>query len=317
MVEVFSCLEKEENRSQLEILEDILTTSADLVRPRLPGANQAGEISLEQGRIIYEQARNLMLAAACAALEKRPLYSKRKPEVAMRFLDHAKFGMPRRGSYIVTIVSPVSPRLALSQDPLGDDFAGEPFERKVVRTLAEAIFALERAARSVAATSDPTPMREAVGRGVSANLCEAIIGLHEGCGEKGVEFAFSWAPLRPVPDKVPKFAAINADAISILRETVRYFRASEGVESSEVLGVVNKLQHQGDSGRITILGTADGVPRTITMDLVGSDHALAVISYQNRIPLSCVGELTREGRSWFLKNPREISLLEGDDNSAE
>ena len=117
IAEVLSTLEQAEKRSQLEIVEDLVTTSADVVRPRLPGANHVGEISLEQGRIVYDEARNLMLAAACAAVEKRSLYAKRKPEQAMSFLDHAKFGMPQRGSYILTIISPVSPKIAVGQKP--------------------------------------------------------------------------------------------------------------------------------------------------------------------------------------------------------
>lgn len=318
IAEVLSTLEEAEKRSQLEIVEDLVTTSADVVRPRLPGANHVGEISLEQGRIVYEQARNLMLAAACAAVEKRPLYAKRKPEQAMGFLDHARFGMPQRGSYILTIISPVSPKIAVGKNLFGEEIADEPFERRTMRTLAEAVHALEVASREVAATGELEPMKLAVQRGVSANLCEAIIGLHEGSGEKGVEFAFSWAPLRDVPVSVPRFVAVTPDFISIIKETARLFRETETTGGIEILGVVNRLEHQGgDHGRVTIAGSADGVARNVTTELSGPDHSLAVRSYEERIPLSCTGELTREGRSWVLRNPREIELLVDDASSAQ
>lgn len=318
IAEVLSTLEQAEKRSQLEIVEDLVTTSADVVRPRLPGANHVGEISLEQGRIVYDEARNLMLAAACAAVEKRSLYAKRKPEQAMRFLDHAKFGMPQRGSYILTIISPVSPKIAVGKSLFGEEMADEPFERRTMRTLAEAVHALEVASREVAATGELEPMKLAVQRGVSANLCEAIIGLHEGSGEKGVEFAFSWAPLRGVPEGVPRFASVTPDFISIIRETARLFRETETAGGIEVLGVVNRLEHQGgDHGRVTIFGSADGVPRNVSTELSNTDHLLAVRSYQERIPLSCTGELMREGRSWVLRNPREIELLVEDASSPQ
>lgn len=310
IAEVLATLEQAEKRSQLEIVEDLATTSADVVRPRLPGANHAGEISLEQGQIVYAEARNLMLAAACAAVEKRSLYAKRKPEQAMSFLKHASFGAPRRGSYILTIISPVSPMISTGEDLFGEEIAEEPFERRTMRTLAEAIQALEVASREVAVTGELEPMKRAVRRGVSANLCEAIIGLHEGSGEKGVEFAFSWAPLRAMPKGVPQFSSVTPDYISIIRETARLFRETETAGGIEVLGLVNRLQHQGgDHGRVTIFGSADGVPRNVTAELSGADHSLAVRSYQERIPLSCVGELAKEGKSWVLRNPREIELL--------
>jgi hypothetical protein len=318
IAEVLSTLEEAEKRSQLEIVEDLATTSADVVRPRLPGADHIGELSLEQGRIVYEQARNLMLAAACAAVEKRPLYAKRKPEQAMGFLDHAKFGMPKRGSYVLTIISPVSPKITVGKDLFGEEIADEPFERRTMRTLAEAVYALQVASREVAATGELEPMKQAVQRGVSANLCEAIIGLHEGSGEKGVEFAFSWAPLRAVPESVPRFAAVTPDFISIIKETARLFRETEITGSVEVLGLVNRLEHQGgDHGRVTIFGSADGIPRNVTTELFDADHSLAVRSYKERIPLSCIGELSRDGRSWVLRNPREIELLVDDATSAQ
>lgn len=317
MAEVLQTLEEAEQRSQLEIIDDVVTTSADVIRPRLLGAQHSGEISIERGRLVYEQARNMMLAAACAAVEKRPLYAKRKPEQAMQFLEHARFGLPQRGSYILKIISPVSPKLA-GKDLFGEEIAEEPFERKTVKILAQAVHALEQASREVALTGEIEPMRAAVERGVSANLCEAIIGLHEGSGEKGVEFTFSWAPLRGTPANVISTVAITPDSIPIIGETARIFRETETIESSEVLGIVNKLQHQGgDHGKVTIAGSADGVPRTVTLELSGPDHSLAVRSYTERMPISCVGELTREGRSWVLRNPREIELLAGDDVPVE
>ena len=318
VAEVLATLAQAEKRSQLEIVEDLATTSADVVRPRLLGSDPDGEISLERGWMIYEQARNLMLAAACAAVEKRSLYAKRKPERAMDFLDHARFGRPQQGSYILTIISPVSPEISLGPSTPGGVVADEPFERRTMRTLAEALHALATAAREVAATSELAPMKAAVQRGVSANLCEAIIGLNASSGERGVEFAFSWAPLRTSPAAVPRLAVFAPDSISIIKETARIFRETEVVGGSEVLGVVNRLEHQGENhGRVTIVGSADGVPRNVAVELSGDDHSLAVRSYEERVSLSCIGELTREGRGWVLHHPREVELRLNDTASTQ
>jgi hypothetical protein len=311
MADALHSLEEAEGRSQFEIYEDLIITSADVIRPRLPSINSDGAISIEQGVILHEQARNLMLAAACAAIEKRPLFAKRKPEQAMEYLQHAQFGIPQRGSYIMTIISPVSPRIQVGEDLFGNDLEPEePFERRTVRTLAQGIRAIELACLEVATSGKIDPMKRAVELGVSANLCEAIIGMHEGAGEKGILFTFSWAPLRGIPNHTSSTATISADSVPILKETVRIFRETETVESSEVIGTVNKLEHQGgDHGKVTIIGSADGLPRTVTLDLAGKDHVSAVRSYEDRIPISCIGELTREGRSWILRNPREFRLL--------
>jgi hypothetical protein len=310
MAEVLQVLERAEQRSQLEIVEDLMMVSADVIRPRLPGTSSEGSLSLEQGTIVYEQARNLMLAAACAAIERRPLYAKRKPEQAMQYLRHARFGPPKEGSYIVTIISPVPPKLSSAQDLFEEESAFEPFERRTVRVLAEALEAIGSAVREAAVTGKIDPMKAAVERGVSANLCEAILGLDEGGGGKGVEFTFSWSPSRGVPSHTRSPIALTPDVMPILTETARVFRETATVDGSEVIGTVQKLEHQeSERGKVTVVGTADGVPRAVVMELSGEDRVRAIHAYRERIPVKCVGELAREGKSWVLRNAREFALL--------
>ncbi len=160
MADALKSLEQAEQRSQFEIYEDLIITGADVIRPRLPGINADGALSMEHGVIIHEQARNLMLAAACSSIEKRPLFAKRKPEQAMNYLHHAQFGIPQRGSYIMTIISPVSPKIEAGKDLFGNDLEPEePFERRTVKTLANALHAVEIACREVAATGKIPPTR--------------------------------------------------------------------------------------------------------------------------------------------------------------
>jgi hypothetical protein len=311
IVELLAVLEEAESRSQIEIVEDLSFASADIIRPRLLGAFDDGTISIEDGKAVYEHARSLMLSAACAAVEPRQLYAKRKPEQAMNYLNHARFGVPQRGSYILTIISPVSPKLVLDSDLFGEVQAEEPFERRTVRILAQAIEQASIAGRETAATGDFAPMSRAVAHGVSANLCDALVALHHCSGERGVDFHFTWAPSRGMPDNTKSSVTIASDLVPILEEASRLFRETGTQNDVEVLGTVHKLEHQeGSRGKVTINGTADGIPRTVQIELSGDEHSLAVRSYEERIPLSCRGELMKEGRSWALKNPRDVALFE-------
>jgi hypothetical protein len=96
---------------------------------------------------------------------------------------------------------------------------------------------------------------------------------------------------------------------------VRIFKETETIDSSEILGTVNKLEHEGEKqGKVTVFGSADGVPRSVTMELQGVDHELAIRLYKERMPITCVGELAKEGRSWVLKSPRNLKLL-GDEQT--
>ena len=312
MAEVLSVLEECENRSELEVLEDLSLAGADVIRPRLPGVSSEGSISLEAGMIAYECARDMMLAAACAAVEPKEVYAKRKAELAMKYLDHARFGVPKHGSYVLTIISPVAPRLRLREDFFDDET--EPFERKTVRVLSEALSTLGRVCRDVAITQDFSPIKEAVRHGISANLCDAIVALHE-CGDgRGLDVSFSWAPSRGAPRNAAGRVILAPDVMPIVREAARLFRDTAPQEGVEVVGSVFKLERQSDTrGRITIYGSVEGVRRTVVTELSDGEHSLAVRAYKDRIPLSCTGELVREGRSWVLKNPRGVRLLSGDE----
>lgn len=311
MSEILSILEESEKRPELEVLEDLSLAGADVIRPRLPGISSEGTISLESGMIAYEQARDMMLAAACAAVEPREVYAKRKSEQAMKYLHHAQFGIPKRGSYVLTIISPVAPRLRIKDDFFEDET--EPFERRTVRVLSEALSTLGRVCRDVAMTQDFSPIKEAVRQGVSANLCDAIVALHE-CGEcRGLEVSFSWAPSRGAPRSATDRVIFSPDMMPIVQEAARLFRDTAPQEGVEVIGSVFKLERQTDiRGKVTIYGSVEGVPRTVVTELADAEHSLAVRAYEDRIPLSCSGELVREGRSWVLKQPRSVRLLSHD-----
>lgn len=93
MSEVLQTLAAAEERSQLNILHDITESSADVVRIRLQhGLIDNGAVPLEYAVAMVEQARELMLASACAAVRPRALYAARKPQEAIDYLRGLRMG---------------------------------------------------------------------------------------------------------------------------------------------------------------------------------------------------------------------------------
>jgi hypothetical protein len=309
IAEALSALEESEGRSQIEIIEDLTYRNADIIRPRFVGASEDGSITLEQGRLLHESARDLMLAAACGAIEHRAVHARRKPDLAMEYLNRARFGLARRGSYIMTIISPVPPRLVAETDLFGA-VINEPFERQAVKTLVVGLAALNNACRAFAADGNFEPMAASVAQGVSANFCEALVGMHAGGGNRGISFSVGWSPSRSAPSGLGAHVDILPDAMPIIQEAARVFRATESVENIEVVGTVQRLQHEGgQQGDVTVFGIADGQQRTVHILLSGSEHRQAVAAYESRAPIACVGKLVRDGRSMRLMNPRDFRIL--------
>src|SRR5262249_40239707 len=146
------------------------------IRLRLVDARLAdASVPLDEGATFIQKAKDMMLAAACAAVNPRVYYPSRKPAQAMDYIRRARLGQTEPGSFIVTILSPVPPSLA---DPSGHFIAlEEPYERQVTRVLAGALDSVRRAAEDAASTGQVNGFIQAVPSGVSANLCDALAGM--------------------------------------------------------------------------------------------------------------------------------------------
>ena len=176
MSEVLTTLESAEQRSQLEILTDLSFSNADVVRIRSDFRDTLdGTIPLEEAVALVERARDAVLAAACSAIQPRAYFAPRKFGLALEYVKKVKMGQTERGSYTVTMISKVAP--ILQQPEVQPAEIEEPYERRVVRTLGTGVTRI-RAAAEVAAASGSlmTPSRRVSIFGISANLCDALVG---------------------------------------------------------------------------------------------------------------------------------------------
>lgn len=217
--ELLGVLAAAEKRSQWQVYSDLLTVTADVLRIRIMDPELAdGTLPIEEHAQIAQNARDLVLAAACAATEPRPVWHKRKPTRAMDHVRRVRIGQSERGSYILTVISRIPPQLHGEQPPLFD--TDTPFERKVTETLARSLHALTGAAEQAALTQQMAAFDEAIPHGVNANLCDAVVGLWGGDErQRNLEFSFSWSPARPVPPERVRRVAFSSDRIRNRRGT--------------------------------------------------------------------------------------------------
>jgi hypothetical protein len=315
MAEVLSTLADAEGRSQLDVLRDIQITTADLIRVRAPSRDaEDGTLPLDRAVAFVERSRDMMLAAACAAIDKRPVFAKRKAQQAMDYLGHVRMGQTERGSYVLTILSPVPPELRPAQGTLLPVEPEDPYERKVTRTLIDALKALEEAARDAAVEGNMRPFQTAVTRGVSANLCDAVVGLSAVSLEEGLDVQVSWSRTRPVDGAIPSRVIFGSDSIPLMDEAARQFREAASWDDVEVEGVVTRLVRETSAteGDVTITGSVDGQMRRITLRLDPNTYSQTVQAHDERRTVRCTGELVKEAGGYRLKDPRHFEILGGD-----
>ena len=307
MSEVLVTLERVENRSQEEILSDIVTTSFDLIRVRSTATSAAdGSVPIALGVSLFEQARDMVLAAACAAVSPKAYWARRRPPKAVQYLESVRLGQTERGSYVLTVQSPVPPPL---RNELSDDV---PFERKVSETLVDALAQIKIAAQQSLLTQDFEPFRRAIEQGVSANLCDAIVSLANATSESGLEVSVTYSRTRaPRNGDVHVIATFPPDMIPVIESASRIFKQIDPEEDFSLLGYVERLNRAIGtlSGRVVISSVVDGQPKRITVDLPDRWYEEAILAHKENRAVFCEGELVKEGRSYRLLSPRSFMTL--------
>ncbi|ANL70605.1 hypothetical protein AMC83_CH00571 [Rhizobium phaseoli] len=301
---VLSELEIAEGRSQLEIIRDLLNAGFDVVRLAAKSqSTSGGSVKIDEGLTLFEQAREILMAAACATVNPRAVFHARKPQRAVDYIDNARLGQTEHGSYVLTLLSPVTPQLNPYSET--DLFPGEPFERQVVRTLARSIGLTVDAAAEASATGSFEPFQSAVSGGVSANLCEAVTRLFKVGDPASIAVSVAWAQNRPLPSDTPSQILISQDVVPAISEAARLFRATDTLSDYLVQGPVVKLERQDGepNGRVTIYAPIDDIMRKVVVTLPAETYDKATIAHREYRPVRVRGNVTRAGRSFVANDP--------------
>jgi len=319
MSEVLATLESAEQRSQLEILADLSFSSADVIRISSSLAETAdGTIPIEDAVALIQRSRDAVLAAACSAIEPRAYFAPRKFGQALDFVKKVKMGQTERGSYTVTVISKVAP--ILQQPELSAADVEEPYERRVIRTLGTGVSKIRAAAEVAAATGSLDSFKDGINSGISSNLCNALAGMiEEREFVRGLEFGFSWSRTRPqTQEEFPAHIFISPDSLPVIEEAGRLLREISPREEFELEGIVVKLDRgpTDQVGIITVLGFIEGRPHNIRMQLDGDDYTKATTAHDQRRVISVLGDLIREGRSYVLRQPRGLRILQSEQDAS-
>jgi len=190
MRDVLEILEYAEDRSQLEILGDIVNYDADAIALRVPPplANK-GSIPLAENIELIQFLRDTLLWAASATIN-RQAYFREPPSEALAYLGQLRLGFsPQYPACFVTILSPIDS---------GYSNGIVPFSRQVVKTWVQALEAIAWAAEKSLSTGNLSPFIGTEERGVSANLCAAIARIYDIIGNSSIEINLTWSPLLPL-----------------------------------------------------------------------------------------------------------------------
>jgi hypothetical protein len=315
--DLLSVLATVEDRSELEVLGDITSVSMDVHSVRaFPVDHGPGMISLDDGVQAYESIRNLVVAAAYAASAEQPraVQPARKPTEVLRFLREIAIGSPAEGSFVLSVHTPIPPRLSGQPSLFDDDIPdalepAEPFERRVSLKLYDAVRAAHRAANEALVSANGLDgFTDAISSGVSANLCEALVGLG---GEAGhpFEMTLRLAVARPLRKRRFEPIRFRRDHLPVLASAAQELRERVADEGVLIVGNVVRLHREGGgSGEISVAGVIEGEDRLrrVWMSLHEADYAVATRAHQEMRSVSVRGDLVRRGTRLYLINPAAL-----------
>ncbi len=308
LVEAIEKLERVEERPQDIILKDIMSTGSDVIRIKPEKYESNYEtLPFEEGVALFENAKKLVYAAACSTVH--PTRKITKPATKVKaYMKKVRLGQTERGSYVLTIFSPVQPPTTLPE------MQQETFERKVTKTLLRAIDATRNAAIYSAKTGKLKQFEDSVKVGVSAELCEALSELQERTNAKSIAINISWSPFQSIPEGYKSSVEISQQYIPEIKKAIDMFREVkfEPIPKYKLKGFVTNLHREdptAEKGTVTIKhGVPGGGERHVKVILDDHAHQHAIEAYKYGYIVSCWGKLDKEGRTFKLYNPTSFEV---------
>ncbi len=298
-----------------EVYRDLVGADHDVVRVCAVGADHNGSVPLDRGVELVSQAREMLLAAACATTTTQPVYRAGANREAAEYMKQVRLGQTEHGSFVVTLMAPVPPTLQPVLDESWANFDDEPYERQVTRCLVRALEASRDAAEKAHSGDGVPAFEQAVDDGVSANLCDAVARLTE--RSSGLEVSVSWARTRPTPESRRCILFSESDA-GAFKEAARTFRAREPRPDIRLFGSVHKLTRgkRETKGQVTFKVDMDGRIQSVGAVLDQNNYSIAIKAHEARNPVIVRGDLERAGQRWRVTNAtvREPNSDENDES---
>ena len=302
LIEIFA---NASERDELSIYRDLLTADRDVIRARA-SESADGSLLVNQGVALISGARDMLLAAACSLHRPQSVYRAGANKEANELMNGVRMGQTEQGSFVVTLLTDVVPPPMTTLAPEHNDYDA-PDSRRMTKRLTEALRAARKAIESEVGGGGYS-LADAVERGVSANLCEALDKMIHPFPT--LDVGVFWAKTRPMKSnrEVVRFA--NADA-PLLREAAATLRNREPYPDVQLHGMIDRLNRNPSDadGSVTLRTTVAGRNVSVTALLKRTDYDKAIQAHQDKAMVVMKGDLERFGQRWRLLNPSVLHAI--------
>lgn len=307
MYEAIHVLSEFEGRSSAKIIQEVINFDSDIVKIRVVSPDvDGGAIPIDDGVLLFEKAKDLLVSSSLSAFNKKRFYSGSWPAAVKVFLDTLRFGQTERGSYIVNVIAPII-RFSNMDIPEADSSITRSISNNLARSLRATSVAVEKYEK----TNNVICFEEAVSSGVSANLCDAIIGISGSARNRDVEIAIELSVSERNTQEIIKIHKFPSRHMPILGTASEYYKGNFVIKNYEAYGLVIRMDHEPteDHGVIRVASLVNGTTKNVSIQLGLDDYWEAVKAHKPKLPVTCQGDLHVTPRSANLVDPRHFKVV--------
>jgi hypothetical protein len=169
-----------------------------------------------------------------------------------------------------------------------------------------------KVAEAVLGGEEIASFEKSVPQGISANFLGALAELSR--QGNGISVSLAWAPVRPsnLPDASDAEFTFPESSADVFAEGAEFLRQTSPFRNAHVTGEVVRLNREPREefdGQAAVLFDLDGRPVALEVQFDEADHDEVVQAFREGIMIRVDGDIQREGRQYWLKNPRNFSLV--------
>jgi hypothetical protein len=298
------------------VVSSITSVFSDVIKMSLDDAIiRSGTIPLEVASNFIIGVKNL-LASAATTEELRAVRYPRTLKRGIEFAESCRFGHTFKGSFGFTVSCPLARN---TRDHLDESFENPPFERMVIERLYNGL------SNSMVALKeeDTTLISKNFERGLSLNMVEEIVRLHDVSQNSRISYKFIWSPewrVRIDEDKKSKIVVDN-ELVEFLKEAAKGMREERTANTSTITGTVFILKSRIDPSavdvdysherQVTII-TAGLEPKAVqvTVNMRKDDYYAAVDAHKSGRTVQITGKIEKVSRKHVMSDYSEFVVLD-------
>ncbi len=303
-------------RPEQEIIDSLKSAYTDRIRFRIvTETSKDGRIPLEYAAQCLEGLKDLVLYAACAEENARPICA-RTYNNAKSITKKFQFGQTEIGSFIFNIDVQVASE-ENEQHYLIDaaPTIPEPKEHKIIKRIETAIQQVNSVANRQMKVNEL--VEHAYKDGLTANMCDAITKLRpDDIEDIMLETSIYYAEAITHSVTSPKVSLFDNVHFALVDEISKRYKDCTMIEDVALNGTIRMLS-KGTSGSndetentVRLLTKVENQIRAVNLHLSPENHMLACNAYRDDKEVNVIGTLDKSNKFWFFNEVTSFTVID-------